>query len=110
MRSGQLRTFGLLCALCLMPPDWAHAQKQSLPAWQVVAGGTALDFQGDRRWGFGPTLGIRRMLSHRVSLDLDVSHLVTNSGPTKFKSAVFATSAHRWSGGASGMTSPCPWE
>jgi hypothetical protein len=84
MRDPQLPTLGLLCALSLMLPERAPAQEQSLPAWRVVAGGSALEFKGDKKWGFGPTLGFRRMLSHRVSLDLDASALITNSGPDKF--------------------------
>jgi hypothetical protein len=88
MRSRQLRTLGLLCALTLVPHARTHAQERPLPAWQVMAGGTAIDFAGDRKLGFGPSLGIRRMVSHRVSLDLAASVLLTNSGSPKFTSAV----------------------
>jgi hypothetical protein len=91
MRETQLRTLGLLCALSLVPPERAQAQEPSLPAWRVVAGGATLDFSGDRKWGFGPTLSIRRMLSHRVALDLGAAVLLANSGPTKFETAVLAT-------------------
>lgn len=88
MRRRRLRTIGLLCALILMPHARSLAQERHLPAWQIMAGGTAIDFAGNRKWGFGPALGIRRMVSHRVSLDLGGSVLLTNSGPTKFTSAV----------------------
>jgi hypothetical protein len=83
-RDTLLRTLVLLFALSLMPPERGNAQQPSLPAWLVLAGGTALEFRNDKKWGFGPTLGVRRMLSTRMSLDLDVSALVTNSGPDKF--------------------------
>jgi hypothetical protein len=101
MRETRLRTVGWLCALGLMLAVRAQAQDSHLPGWLVAVGGTALDFKGDRSWGFGPTLGIRRMLSHRVALELQASDLVTNSGSRKFTSCVLGTfgPSFVWRGG-----------
>jgi hypothetical protein len=88
MRDTPLRTLGLLCSLQLLLPDGTQAQEPSTRPWSIVAGVTALELSGDKGWAFGPTLGIRRMVSRRVSLDLDASIPVTNSGSDKFDTAV----------------------
>src|SRR5919197_1855252 len=84
MRDTPLRTLSFLCALSLLQQERGQAQQQGLPGWRMVAGGGALEFKGDKKWSFGPALAIRRMLSHRVSLDLDAFAPLTNTGPDKF--------------------------
>ncbi len=76
---------GLWFAIALVVIERAHGQESSSQrGWRVATGVTGLEFRNDKRWGIGPMVEIRRMVSHRVSLDLDVAALITNTGPDKF--------------------------
>jgi hypothetical protein len=78
LRWGALGAFGLAAA------PRVRAQEAAEPsAWLFTAGVSVLEFKNDKAFGLGPTIGPRRMLSHRMALALDFTGFTT-TGSDRF--------------------------